>query len=218
MNYFMFILFLMVFNGFEFKNHQNMYKIKTPDQKFFNIDIIAKREADSLEDLYQKNKIQDSFLDTYKRFAYSIDQGKVLYRQFYKSIAFIFPNVNEFNFVVRGRSYFEVTLQPTDKNNNRNVSEDSYSRIAASFSILPSYANNFRKNILKEIDKYESFEGYRFYLLKDSSVVMLQNRTLNLSDGYWFSSVNDFDFFYYVLSGKEKQKDITFIDSNPNEN
>ena len=201
------LIYVLSFQHFFFmKNYPNGYCVKTPDNNNFSISIVGKKQADSLEAQYKKNKIDDQFLSTYKRSACLIDNGRVLYRQFFEDIGFVFPSISDFNKVLRGKTYWQVSLQPTDDDNNLTIINSNYTRMAVSFAIYPALANSYRKDIEKEISGYLPFEGYNFYKLQDGAVVMLRKRTLDLSEGYWFSSFEDFDFFYYVLSGKDRPK------------
>lgn len=204
MHTFIFQMFINVIQIFMPQNNIIVNNIKTPDKKSFSVAVVTKMEADSMEILYKKNKIDDQFLETFKRYAYEIDNGRVLYRQFFESIGFVFPSLDDFKKAIRGNSFWDVSLQPTDDINSLIVKNKKFTRIVVSFSLMPVLANNFRNEIDRQIFEYENFEGYCFYELKDCSIVMLRRRTTALSDGYWFSSMLDFDFFYYVLSGKER--------------
>jgi hypothetical protein len=161
-------------------------------------------ETDRLERKFLSNKLEKSLLPISHRPVYTIDDGQVLYRQFNEGIGFVFPNISEYAKAVRGKTYYQVNIQPTDDQNSLLLPDSGYMRIAVAFSLNPVSAYEFRRDILKEITEYEPFEGNRFYLLKDSSVVMLRARTSSLNDGEWFCSLQDFDFFYYVFSGKDR--------------
>ncbi len=200
------ILMLFLQQIISVTNAQNMFTIKTPDGNNFFVSIISKKEADSLETKFLHSKLEDSLLPYDFRPVYIIHNDKVLYRQFNEDIGFVFPNITEFSMVVRGKNYWSVSVQPTDDHNNLLIPNEKITRLAVAFSINPATANNFRKDIIREITEYESFEGNHFYLLKDNSVVELRTRTADLSDGEWFCSLRDFDFFYYVFSGKERLK------------
>jgi hypothetical protein len=196
--------FLLYF--FATNNSKNMYIVKTPDGDSFSVSLLSKSEADILEDLNFENILEDPLLPTNHRPAYRINDGRILYRQFYGDIGFVFPSTPDYQKVVRGKSYWSVNIQPTDNNNSLIVSENNYTRVAVSFDLDPTVGNKFKKDIIREITEYDSFEGYRFYLLTNDAVILLRNRTTTLSEGYWFPSFLDFDFFYYVLSGKERPK------------
>jgi hypothetical protein len=179
-----------------------MYKIKTPDGEYFIISLIPKAEADSLEKEFSGNRLDDSLLPLNKKSAYRINDGKILYRQFYQGTGFVFPDINDYSRAVRGKTYYSVSIQPSDDKNGSILAFDQYTRIAVLFSLWPVSAHAIKQNIASEITGYASYDGNRFYLLKDSSVVELRDRTATLASGEWFSSMQDFDYFYYTLSGQ----------------
>ena len=185
---------------------KDMYKINTPDGERLFINIISKKEADSLERVFLSNLLQDSIRPINHRPAYQLDGNKVLYRQFSEDIGFVFPTLNNYRMAVRGTTYWSVNIQPTNEENSLIIPNNNFTRIAACFSMNPAVTNNYKKDIVREITEYLPYEGNRFFLLKDGSVIELRYRTTNLSDGEWFPSLKDFDFFYYVLSGKERPK------------
>ena len=167
--------------------------VHTPDGNSFRVGVIPKKEADSLEERYKDHKLDDSQLSLLGAPAYTMEDGSILYRQYYKSKAFVFPTLTDYQAAIRGNTYYETNIQ-----------EDDGDRFAVSFGLYPAKTNAFREQVLKEITGYEPFENREFYLLKDSSVIILRRRTPALSDGYWFASMKDFDYFYYILSGKER--------------
>jgi len=175
----------------------NYNKLKTPDGNDFQVTVISKKEADSLEVIYSKSPLDDSLIGINHRPAFAVNDGMILYRQFFQDSGYVFPDLTNYQRGIRGETYFETNIQFEGNN-----------EIIVAFSLLPALANKFRENSKTEIRDYTSFEGREFYLLKDSAVVMLRKRTPILSDGYWFSSMRDFDYFYYILSGEERSEPI----------
>ena len=189
-------IILLFYNCFSVLKNENLFmdSIKTPDGNSFRIKVITRQEADKLEKEYKHNIIDSEMLSVSHKSAYLIEGGYVLYRQFNNDIGFIFPTIKDYKIGTSGNNYWNTSIQINDKN-----------EIVVAFWLKPALANNFRKKIKKELNQYESFEGREFYLLDDNSVIMLRCRTPILSDGYWYNSISNFDFFYYIISGKGKE-------------
>lgn len=169
-------------------------EIKTPDDKSFKVAVISKEETDALQRKYSSGLLTDSLLPISGARAFKINGEMILFRQFEKGRGFIFPTISDYSFGIRGESYFETNIQ-TDKDG---------SKIYVAFNLRPDFVNKISEQAVNVISDYETFEGREFYLLKNQSTLIKRKRTSALSDGYWFPSMKDFDFFYYILSGKAK--------------
>lgn len=187
MKYLLFTFLITIMENNALKYH----KIKTPDNKFFYTKVVSKNEADQLELRYKKSKIDSTLLSVNSQVAYKIEGGKFLYRQFYQDIGFIFPSLDDYKKAISGKVYWSTNIQLDVEN-----------KFIVAFLLNPANANSFLGNINRELSEYDSFEKWKFFLLKNKEVIMIKKRSESLSDGYWFNSISDFKFFYQILSGK----------------
>lgn len=185
---YLFYSIFMIIMGDNISKYQKVY---TPDNNFFHIHFISKKEADQIESRYKMNSLDSTLLSVNSKVAYKINGGKILYRQFYQDIGFVFPTLEEYKRVILGKTYWKTSIQL----NNRN-------EFVVAFLLKPAEVNFFLKSIVRELSEYESFENWKFFTLTNNKVIMFRKRTETLSEGYWFNSIPDFVFFYHILSGK----------------
>ncbi len=173
----------------------NFKTLKTPDGTKFRVAIISKEEADRLERKYENQKVENETNFSKRHPAYYIDNSEILYRQFYKDFGYLFPTLTDYNIAKKGETYYDCSIYVADENT-----------LIVCFGLMPAKADSFRQLIKKEITDYEPIDGdinRKFFLLNDETVILIKKRTEKLSDGYWFSSMRDFDYCYYIFAGKK---------------
>lgn len=167
-----------------------MIKVKTPDNNSFEVKVVSKIDANIIEKEKSTIKLDSALLEVNNRRAFLLENGEVLYRQYNNGSGLLFKTIYEYKIAIRGESYFDTNFQ---------LAKDG--KLYVGFMLRPLQTNSFKGKILREINEYQRYEGWTFFLLDDSSVLMTRDRTGILSDGYWFESLSNFDHFYFILSG-----------------
>ncbi|MBS1745532.1 MAG: hypothetical protein JST21_05130 [Bacteroidetes bacterium] len=169
--------------------------MKTPDDTIISLTYVNHKAAKELLSSNNYTVLPEDKLDFFKRNAYLLKDGKVLYEIEVNKYYLLVDDMSNYLRMLKGNNYYEsgIFINPQ--------SQEIYS----SFNLLSRNAKNFYDKKVKLLDKYPVFDGYHTYLMPDSSIAYLRERvyggkSFGIYDGYWYPSIKDFEYYYYFLT------------------
>lgn len=166
------------------------YNILTPDKDTITFFKVPFSSVASILNKYRHIE-KDIKYGFFKKKLFELNNGMLLFEKTSdQSYYLLFPSNEEFEKFISGDFYWNVSIH-----------FDQHDNLFSSFSLNPDKSNSFIKVSISSDTSYvkEDANPPVLYFMADGGCCYLTHRINDLYDGYWYSSLKNFEYFYQYV-------------------